>query len=396
MTDITVLIPTKNEEITIGQFLEWCEEGFKAQGLTGEVVLMDSSTDKTASIAESKGARVIKVSEPGLGIAYLNGKEHINGRYVILGDADCTYDFRNLEPFIKKLDDGFDFVVGNRFKGSIEKNAMPPHHQYFGSPATSFIFKHSLGIPVGDIHCGMRAMTRELYQALPFTELGWEYATEMIVSSRNLGAKICEIPIDFLKEPEGRISHQRRNGWTTPFKAGWGTLRVTASFSLDRFLAFPGFMLGGLGVLVNIFLFIQNFLNWPQERFGLYTSSMLAALSLIGWGMFAIGVLSHFVYYPSGRLIKILAKQRLCNRLFAATVFSTLICLTLAFMVFKNWIQGSLILFGDGSREGLLLVISFNLLTQIASGLLAILACSFIAGYLDKLRSRQNSRNNAS
>jgi len=218
----------------------------------------------------------------------------------------------------------------------------------------------------------------------------------MIVSSRNLGAKICEIPIDFLKEPEGRISHQRRNGWTTPFKAGWGTLRVTASFSLDRFLAFPGFMLGGLGVLVNIFLFIQNFLNWPQERFGLYTSSMLAALSLIGWGMFAIGVLSHFVYYPSGRLIKILAKQRLCNRLFAATVFSTLICLTLAFMVFKNWIQGSLILFGDGSREGLLLVISFNLLTQIASGLLAILACSFIAGYLDKLRSRQNSRNNAS
>jgi hypothetical protein len=123
---------------------------------------------------------------------------------------------------------------------------------------------------------------------------------------------------------------------------------------------------------------------------------MLAALSLIGWGMFALGVLSHFVYYPSGRLIKILASQQLCNRLFAATVFSTLICLALAFIVFKTWIQDGLILFGEGSRDGLILAISFNLLTQIAAGLLAILACSFIAGYLDKLQTRQNSKSTSS
>jgi hypothetical protein len=329
-----------------------------------------------------------------LGIAYLSGKQHINGRYVILGDADCTYDFRNIQPFLKKMQEGFDLVVGNRFKGNIEKNAMPLHHQYFGSPGTSFVFKHSLGIPVGDIHCGMRAMTKELYQSLPFTELGWEYATEMIVSSRNIGAKICEIPIDFFKEPKGRISHQKRNGWTTPFKAGWGTLRVTASFSLDRLLSLPGLFLGAGGTFLNLLLLAQNFVAPQEVRFGLYTSSMLAAVSLIGWGMASLGFLSHFVYYPTGRLIKILGNQKLCNRLFMLTTISILSNLILLFLLTKAWIGESLILFGEGSREDLNLVLSFNFLTQTSAGLLALLACSFIGGYLDKLRIRLSSKVN--
>ncbi len=391
---MTVLIPTKNEEITISQFLDWCDEGFRLAGLQGEVVLMDSSTDRTPDIAKSKGAKVVTVLEPGLGIAYLSGKQHINGRYVILGDADCTYDFRSIQPFLKKMQEGFDLVVGNRFKGSIEKNAMPLHHQYFGSPGTSFVFKHSLGIPVGDIHCGMRAMTSELYQSLPFTELGWEYATEMIVSSRNIGAKICEIPINFFKEPKGRISHQKRNGWTTPFKAGWGTLRVTASFSLDRLLSLPGLILGASGTFLNLLLLVQNFVAPQEVRFGLYTSSMLAAVSLIGWGMASLGFLSHFVYYPTGRLIKILGNQKLCNRLFTLATLSILSNLILLFLLTKKWIDENLVLFGEGSREGLNLVLSFNFLTQTSAGLLALLACSFIGGYLDKLRIRQNSKVN--
>ena len=392
--DVTVLIPTKNEEITISQFLEWCDEGFRLAGLQGEVVLMDSSTDRTPEIAKSKGAKVVTVLEPGLGIAYLSGKQHINGKYVILGDADCTYDFRNIQPFLKKMQEGFDLVVGNRFKGSIEKNAMPLHHQYFGSPGTSFVFKHSLGIPVGDIHCGMRAMTKELYQSLPFTELGWEYATEMIVSSRNLGAKICEIPINFFKEPKGRISHQKRNGWTTPFKAGWGTLRVTASFSLDRLLSLPGLILGAGGTFLNLLLLAQNFVAPQEVRFGLYTSSMLAAVSLIGWGMASLGFLSHFVYYPTGRLIKILGNQKLCNRLFMLTTLSILSNIILLFLLTKAWMDENLVLFGEGSREDLNLAISFNFLTQTSAGLLALLACSFIGGYLDKLRNRLNSKAN--
>ena len=392
--DLTVLIPTKNEEITISQFLDWCDEGFRLAHLQGEVVLMDSSTDRTPEIAKSKGAKVVRVLEPGLGIAYLTGKKHIHGKYVILGDADCTYDFRNLQPFLDKLNEGFDLVVGNRFKGSIEKAAMPLHHQYFGSPGTSFVFKHSLGIPVGDIHCGMRAMTKELYQSLPFTELGWEYATEMIVSSRNIGARICEIPINFFKEPKGRISHQKRNGWTTPFKAGWGTLRVTASFSLDRLLSLPGLILGAGGTALNFLLLTQNFIAPQEVRFGLYTSSMLAALSLIGWGMASLGFLSHFVYYPTGRLIKILGSQNLCKRLFMLSTFSILSNLILLFILANAWIEKNLIFFGEGSREDLKLVLGFNFMTQISAGLLALLACSFIGGYLDKLRIRQNSKVN--
>jgi glycosyltransferase involved in cell wall biosynthesis len=198
------------------QFLDWCQIGFTNANLKGEIILMDSSKDRTPQIARSKGAKVISVVEKGLGVTYLNGKEHIRGKYVILGDADCTYDFRIIAPFISKLNEGFDLAVGNRFQGTIEKKAMPIHHRYFGSPATSFIFKYSLGIPVGDIHCDMRALTRDLFLKLPFTE----YASEMIVSSRNLESRICEVPINFLKEPEGRISHQKRDGWLTPFKAG--------------------------------------------------------------------------------------------------------------------------------------------------------------------------------
>lgn len=390
--DVTVLIPTKNEEITISQFLDWCDEGFRLAGLRGEVVLMDSSTDRTPDIAKSKGAKVVTVHEPGLGIAYLIGKQYINGKYVILGDADCTYDFRDLQPFLDRLNEGFDLVVGNRFKGSIEKSAMPVHHQYFGSPGTSFVFKHSLGIPVGDIHCGMRAMTKELYQSLPFTELGWEYATEMIVSSRNIGARICEIPINFFKEPKGRISHQKRNGWTTPFKAGWGTLRVTASFSLDRLLSLPGLILGAGGMALNLLLLGQNLIATEEVKFGIYTSSMLAALSLIGWGMVSIGFLSHFVYYPTGKLIKILGNQKLCNRLFVITSFLILSNLILLFILTKSWLDNSLILFGEGSRKDLNLVLSFNFLIQTSAGLLALLACSFIGGYLDKLRIRQSDQ----
>jgi glycosyltransferase involved in cell wall biosynthesis len=105
--DVTVLIPTKNEEITISSFLDWCKLGFENANITGEIVLMDSSTDQTPQIALAKGAKVVTVSEKGLGIAYLKGKEHISGKYVILGDADCTYDFRKIQTFITKLNEGF-------------------------------------------------------------------------------------------------------------------------------------------------------------------------------------------------------------------------------------------------------------------------------------------------
>jgi glycosyltransferase involved in cell wall biosynthesis len=142
--DVSVVVPTKNEEITIKQFLDWCFEGFENSKLNGEIIILDNSDDNTPQIALANGAKVIKVSAQGLGNAYAAGRKAVSGKWVIMGDADCTYDFRDIGPFISKLEENYDFVVGNRFIGEIEKGAMPPHHQYFGSPLTSMIFKHGL------------------------------------------------------------------------------------------------------------------------------------------------------------------------------------------------------------------------------------------------------------
>jgi len=386
LIDVTVLIPTKNEEITISSFLDWCQIGFRNAKIKGEIVLMDSSTDRTPQIALSKGAKVVNVDEKGLGVAYLKGKDHIAGEYVILGDADCTYDFRNIDPFLDKLNQGFELVVGNRFKGTIEKKAMPIHHQYFGSPATSFIFKHSLGIPTGDIHCGMRAITKDLFLRLPFTELGWEYASEMIVSSRNLGSRICEVPIDFLKEPEGRISHQKRNGWLTPFKAGWGTLRVTASFSLDRLLFLPGIFLAAAGFALNFFmLFLSNSL---LVKFGIgnLTSSIFMAISLIGILTAGLASISHLIYYPNGRATKILANNQLVNFLFSSTVLFALFLILSGTLLFDRWKNGIFTEISSTSMDNLKYVGIFNLSISLLAGVTVTMICSFLASYMEKLR----------
>jgi glycosyltransferase involved in cell wall biosynthesis len=286
------------------------------------------------------GAKVIVVQESGLGNAYRAAQGKAIGRYVILGDADCTYDFKNLNPFLSALDSGFDFVIGNRFTGQIEKGAMPFHHQYFGSPATSFIFKYGLGLPTGDIHCGMRAMTRELFDSLPFLEGGWEYATEMIVSARNLNAKIAEVPIDFFKEPEGRVSHHRRSSWLSPFRAGWGTLRVTATYLIDRVFVVPGIVILAASSIINVLIFVfrESFLR--TLNLGLLAQSILMFISSIGAFMLTTGLLSRFAYRRELSSLNLLAKSKISSRLFSLFVLATMIEFIFTWLVFYDWVNG--------------------------------------------------------
>jgi glycosyltransferase involved in cell wall biosynthesis len=340
MLDISIVIPTKNEEISIACFIDWCNIGLSKAGLEGEIVLMDSSTDRTPEIAKSLGARVINVEEPGLGRAYSAAQGQVVGKVIFLGDADCTYDFRELGAFLSKLELGFDFVMGNRFLGSIEKGAMPFHHQYFGSPATSYIFKHALGLPIGDIHCGMRAMTRALFESLPFLESGWEYATEMIVSARNLDAKMTEVPIKFFKEPIGRVSHHRRSSWLSPFKAGWGTLRVTATYLIDRLFVVPGSIILGISTILNIliFSFPKTFLNYFHT--GVLTQSILVFTTSIGAFGFTTGQLARFAYRRKLSSLEAISGSNLSKRMFSMLVVSTLLELGLSLLAVLQWIHG--------------------------------------------------------
>ena len=295
--DVSVVIPTKNEEISIAQFISWAFEGFKNADVTGEIILLDSSSDNTPTIASQLGARVINVRESGLGNAYRKGRGMAEGRFLILGDADCTYDFRDIAPFLNKLNEGFDLVVGNRFSGTIEKGAMPKLHQYFGSPITSWIFKRVLGLPTGDIHCGIRALRADLYNQLPFLERGWEYASEMIVAARNMNARISEIPVKFYRAPAGRLSHYKRGSWLAPFKSGWGTLRVTATYSFDRLLAIPGIFVSLFALSALILGTLSNGAFQEITSLGVFGGAVILAISIMGILMASIGILTSFIYF---------------------------------------------------------------------------------------------------
>lgn len=372
---VSVVVPTKNEEITIGTFLEWCYQGFSNSKVDGEIILMDSSSDMTAEIARKAGATVIHVESPGLGNAYLQAKGQINGEIVILGDADCTYDFREISDFIDKIGEGYDLVMGSRFKGEIESGAMPIHHQYFGSPGTTLFFRLLTGLKLTDIHCGMRALTRKHFEALPFLEKSWEYATEMIVASHNLGGNIGEVPIKFLKEPDGRESHHKRSGWMSPFKAGWGTLKTTCTYSLDRLLIFPGLAVGLLFYFIAMLRIIvpSEFLT---QSIGSSAGAAFVGLSMAGFSTFALGLVAGCLYDQTGKRLSVWINRFSKLPLFGFTVVSGLFLLLLTFVTLISWVDftrsgevGSFVLtqiwiFGLGTFFNLFIVSSVYLLIR--------------------------------
>ncbi len=248
--EVSIVVPCLNEELTIGEFVDWCFEGLARAGVRGEVLIIDSSTDRSPQIAAERGATVISVPRRGLGRAYIDALPHVRGDIVIMGDCDLTYDFREIEAFVEAIRAGSDFVMGTRTKGEIEPGAMPALHRYFGSPATTLLFNIIYGTRFSDIHCGMRALTREAYSRLELESQGWEYASEMILKARRLGLRSTEVPVRFWKDREGRESHLKRGGWKTPWIAGWDSLRVMFLYAPDFFLLWPGAALFTLGTLL--------------------------------------------------------------------------------------------------------------------------------------------------
>jgi len=249
--EVSIVVPCLNEELTIGEFVDWCSEGLAAAGVDGEVLIVDSSSDRSPVIAAEHGARVITVPRRGLGQAYIDAVPHVRGEMAILGDCDLTYDFRRLEGFIAAIRDGNEFVMGTRTKGETEPGAMPALHRYFGSPVTNFVFNMIYGTRFSDIHCGMRAITREALKRMDLESRGWEYASEMILKACKLQMRSTEVPVRFWKDREGRESHLRRGGWRTPWIAGWNSLRVMFLYAPDFFLLRPGIVLLLFGLAIT-------------------------------------------------------------------------------------------------------------------------------------------------
>ena len=240
---VSIVVPCRNEELTIGEFVDWCWQGLEAAGAEGEVIIVDNSTDRSPEIARDHGARVIHEPERGLGRAYVAALPHIRGDYVVMGDCDLTYDFRRLEPFLTALQEGAEFVMGTRLRGEIEPGAMPKLHRYFGTPVTTWILNRLYRQRFSDIHCGMRAMTVEALRRIDLQSPGWEYASEMVLKAAKLRLRTTEVPVRFLKDREGRESHHKRAGWRSPWKAGWDNLKVMFLYAPEALLLLPGLLL---------------------------------------------------------------------------------------------------------------------------------------------------------
>lgn len=292
---VSIVVPCLNEELVIGEFVDWCLEGLGQASVSGEVLIVDSSSDRSAQIAEEHGARVLRVPKRGLGQAYLDALPHIKGNYVIMGDADLTYDFREISGFVEKLDQGYEFVMGTRIKGHIETGAMPRLHRYFGTPLTTLILNSMYHSTYSDIHCGMRAMTLDALKRIDLQSTSWEYASEMVLKAALLKLRTTEIPIRFYKDREGRQSHHKRSGWLSPWLAGWINLKAMLLFAPDFLLLWPGIVMLGFGLILVAALAGGPFML-GNLGFNLHWMLLGVTLSTLGYGAVHLAVLTK-VYY---------------------------------------------------------------------------------------------------
>ena len=247
--ELTILMPCLNEAETLGICIEKALGFLTRSGISGEVLIADNgSSDGSQEIAARLGARVTHVPEKGYGAALIAGIAAARGRYVIMGDSDDSYDFSVLDPFIAKLRDGFDLVMGNRFMGGIAPGAMPPLHRYLGNPVLSTIGRIFFASPIRDFHCGLRGFSRDAMMALELRAPGMEFASEMVVKATMRGLRIAEVPTTL--SPDGRSRPPHLRSW----RDGWRHLRFLLIFCPRWLFFYPGALLFALGALVMALL----------------------------------------------------------------------------------------------------------------------------------------------
>lgn len=205
---LTILIPALNEEETIGICIEKVKKFINQNNIESEILIANNnSTDKTEEIAKKIGARVINVLTKGYGASLIEGTKEAKGKYIIMGDADDSYNFLEIKSFLEELENGYDFVIGNRLKGKIEDGAMQFSHRYIGTPILSWLVSKKYKTRIGDVNCGLRGYDKEKIQNLNCKCEGMEYASEMIIKAVKSNLKIKEIPIDFYKDKRKRKPH---------------------------------------------------------------------------------------------------------------------------------------------------------------------------------------------
>ena len=275
--ELSVVMPCLNEAETLDICIKKAKSFFEANHITGEIVIADNgSTDGSIAIAESLNAKVVHAAQKGYGSALKTGINAASGTYIIMGDADDSYDFGNLMPFLENLRAGYDLVMGNRFKGGIEKDAMPFLHKYLGNPVLSFIGKLFFKIKINDFHCGLRGFSKSAYHKMNLKTSGMEFASEMVVKSKLNNLNITEVPTTLKKDGRTRAPHLKT--WSD----GWRHLRFLMLYAPNWLFLYPGILLATIGLLLSLLLIFQ-----PLEINGIildvHTLLFASAFLLIGF-----------------------------------------------------------------------------------------------------------------
>ncbi len=274
--ELTILMPCLDEAETLETCICKANEYLATSGITGEILIADNgSVDGSQSIARRCGARIIDVSERGYGAALIAGTQAARGRYVIMGDADDSYDFLHLDLFVEKLREGYDLVMGNRFAGGIEEGAMPPLHRYLGNPVLSFIGRLFYGSEIGDFHCGLRGYNRDSILSLGLRTTGMEYASEMVVKSELFGLRITEVPTTLSKDGRSRAPHLR--SWHD----GWRHLKFLLMHSPNWLFFYPGAGLLAVGLAGALPLLFGD-IALGSVTLGVHSLMYFAAFVVVG------------------------------------------------------------------------------------------------------------------
>ncbi|MCT2586685.1 glycosyltransferase family 2 protein [Actinophytocola gossypii] len=275
--ELSIVMPCLNEAETLATCIEKAQGYLDRSGVVGEVVIADNgSTDGSQEIARKLGARVVNVTAKGYGSALMGGIRAARGTYVIMGDADDSYDFANLDPFVAELRKGAELVMGNRFKGGIEPDAMPPLHKYLGNPVLSAVGKLFFKAPVGDFHCGLRGFRREAIMRIGLHTTGMEFASEVVVKSCMSGLRISEVPTTLKKDGRSRPPHLR--SW----RDGWRHLRFLLIYSPRWLFLYPGLAAFGLGLLASLALLIGP-ITVGSVGFDIGTMIYAAGFAILGY-----------------------------------------------------------------------------------------------------------------
>lgn len=292
--DLTILMPCLNEARTVARCVATASAFLHENGLAGEVLVVDNgSTDGSRELAAAAGARVVRAEVRGYGAALSEGITHAKGRWVIVGDADDSYDFASLAPFVAKLREGFQLVMGNRFLGGIAPGAMPLTHRYLGNPVLSLLGRVFFRIGIGDFHCGLRGFERRAIHQLGLTTSGMEFATEMVAKAALARLRIAEVPASLRPDGRGRPPHLRT------WRDGWRHLLFMLLYSPRWLFLIPGGLLVGAG-LAGFALLLSGPWQVGHVALGIHSLLYMAAAVVLGFQLIQLAFLAKWAGVVTG------------------------------------------------------------------------------------------------